>query len=242
MTRACEVAVTDAVAEAFPHLRIHLIAVADLRNTEPWPKTAAAFDDLEAQAASGAWEAASAEDARIASWHAAYRAFGTNPKRMRPSVEALQRRLSKSGRLPRILPAVDAYNFVSVRHGVPAGAFDLAALSDRVEVRFAVEGDGFTPLGEPGSREAPSVGEVVYAQGAEVLTRHWNHRDADVTKVDAGTTAAVFVLEAVSEEAYASVDAAAEELTERLSEGARVTGRAMLSASSRSVTLEKTSP
>jgi DNA/RNA-binding domain of Phe-tRNA-synthetase-like protein len=103
-----EFTVDQAVAEAFPQLRIHLIAVEGLRNGEDWPKAAAAMDEFESDAAEGNWAALDAEDPRIATWHAAYRSFGTNPKRMRPSVEALQRRLGKGGRLPRITPAVDA--------------------------------------------------------------------------------------------------------------------------------------
>jgi DNA/RNA-binding domain of Phe-tRNA-synthetase-like protein len=31
-----------------------------------------------------------------------------------------------------------------------------------------------------------------------VLTRHWNHRDSDTTKVDENSTSVVFVLERVS--------------------------------------------
>jgi hypothetical protein len=34
------------------------------------------------------------------SWHEAYRKFGTNPRRIRPSVDALHRRLASQGRLP----------------------------------------------------------------------------------------------------------------------------------------------
>jgi DNA/RNA-binding domain of Phe-tRNA-synthetase-like protein len=230
-----EFTVDQAVAEAFPQLRIHLIAVEGLRNGEDWPKAAAAMDELESDAAEGNWTALDAEDPRIATWHAAYRSFGTNPKRMRPSVEALQRRLGKGGRLPRITPAVDAYNLVSVRFGVPAGAFDLSKLEERVDIRFAGEGDAFTPLGEPEVREHPKPGEVVYAQGREVLTRHWNYRDADATKVTAETTSAVFVLDCVGAEVYGAVEAAAERLQEVLSEGSNVTDHKVIDAQDRSV-------
>ncbi len=237
-----EFTVADSVAEAFPQLRIHLIAAEGLRNGEDWPKAAAAMDELEADAAEGNWTALDAGDPRIATWHAAYRSFGTNPKRMRPSVEALQRRLGKGARLPRITPAVDAYNLVSVRFGVPAGAFDLSTLEDRIDIRHAVEGDAFTPLGEPEAREHPKPGEVVYAQGSEVLTRHWNYRDADATKVTAASTTAVFLLDSVGEEAHAAVDAAAERLKELLSEGATVVDHRVIDDGTRSVRLGAEGP
>jgi len=237
-----EFTIDPAVAEAFPQVRIHLIAVERLRNGEAWPKAAAALDELEADAAAGEWTALDAEDPRIATWHTAYRSFGTNPKRMRPSVEALQRRLAKGGRLPRITPAVDAYNSVSVRYGVPAGAFDLSALDPCVDIRRAVEGDAFTPLGEPEAREAPKPGEIVYAQGREVLTRHWNHRDADATKVTASTTEAVFILDCVSEAAHEAADAAADRLKELLSEGATVTDHRVVDADTRSARVGSEGP
>lgn len=233
--RTVEFTVSDGVAEAFPDVRIHLVAVRGLRNAEPWPKAAAGLDELEADAASGAWTALTKEDAPLASWHDAYRSFGTNPKRTRPSVEALQRRLDRQGRLPRISPAVDAYNLVSVRFGIPAGAFDLSALSSKVDIRYSAEGDGFTPLGEPDVRESPLEGEVVYAQGSEVLTRFWNYRDADATKVTGTTTTAVFVLDSVSAEAHRAADEAADALAQVLSEGAEVIGRKVIEKSSLSV-------
>jgi DNA/RNA-binding domain of Phe-tRNA-synthetase-like protein len=237
-----EFTIADGIAEAFPDVRIHLIAVSRLRNDEPWPKAAAALDELEADAAGGAWTACAADDPRIASWHAAYRSFGTNPKRTRPSVEALQRRLDRQGRLPRISPAVDAYNLVSVRFGVPAGAFDLGTLGERVDIRHAAEGDGFTPLGEPEARETPAAGEVVYAQGDEILTRHWNHRDAEATKVSEATTSAVFLLEAIVEDAHPAAAAAAESLEQLLSEGGTVADHRVIDAGARSARLsvEKT--
>jgi len=61
--------------------------------------------------------------------------------------------------------------------------------------------DVFTPLGEPDVTEKPNDGEVVYAQGDRVLCRHWNHRDADQTKVGEETRNIVFMLERISETA-----------------------------------------
>lgn len=114
------------------------------------------------------------------------------------AADALQRRLARQGRLPRINGAVNAYNAASVLFCVPAGAFDLDQLAARVDIRFATTQDRFTPLGEPDTVETPNVGEVVYAQGTDVLTRHWNHRDAHHTRVHETTRFAVFMLERVS--------------------------------------------
>lgn len=185
----------DAVADAFPDTLIALITATGLRGHEPWPDTLAVLEELEQRLAGGAWQPADETDPRIEAWHAAYRSFGTNPRRIRPSVDALGRRLAKKGTLPRINPAVDSYNAVSVHHGLPAGAFDLDHVTGDVLIRHADGTEAFTPLGEPDTVENPKPGEIIYADGAGVLTRHWNHRDAHRTRVTEDSTHVTFVLE-----------------------------------------------
>jgi DNA/RNA-binding domain of Phe-tRNA-synthetase-like protein len=183
------------VAEAFPDTLIALVTASGLRGREPWPHTATALEDLEQQLADGTWRPADETDPRIEAWHTAYRSFGTNPRRIRPSVDALGRRLAKKGTLPRINPAVDSYNAVSVRHGLPAGAFDLSRVAGDVAIRYADGTESFTPLGEPDTAEHPKPGEIIYADTTGVLTRHWNHRDAHRTRVTEDSTHVAFVLE-----------------------------------------------
>ncbi|OLZ68623.1 hypothetical protein AV521_21100 [Streptomyces sp. IMTB 2501] len=184
-----------AVADAFPDTLIALVTATGLRGREPWPHTATALEELEQQLADGTWRPADETDPRIEAWHGAYRAFGTNPRRIRPSVDALGRRLAKKGTLPRINPAVDSYNAVSVRHGLPAGAFDLDRVTGDVDIRYAHGAEPFTPLGEPDAVENPKPGEIIYADTTGVLTRHWNHRDAHRTRVTEDSTHVTFVLE-----------------------------------------------
>ncbi|MEU9982890.1 phenylalanine--tRNA ligase beta subunit-related protein [Streptomyces sp. NPDC050856] len=184
-----------AVVDAFPDTLIAVVTATGLRGHEPWPDTTAALAELERQLADGTWQPADEHDPRIEAWHTAYRSFGTNPRRVRPSVDALGRRLAKKGSLPRVNPAVDSYNAVSVRHGLPAGAFDLDHVTGDVEIRHADGTEEFTPLGEPGTIERPRPGEIVYADTTSVLTRHWNHRDAHRTRVTEDSTRVAFVLE-----------------------------------------------
>ncbi|UUU37409.1 phenylalanine--tRNA ligase beta subunit-related protein [Streptomyces sp. CA-210063] len=187
--------ITPAVADAFPDALIALVTATGLRGREPWPHTTTALEDLEQQLADGTWHPADETDPRIEAWHTAYRSFGTNPRRIRPSVDALGRRLAKKGTLPRITPAVDSYNAVSVRHGLPAGAFDLDRITGDVDIRYADGTESFTPLGEPDTVESPKPGEIIYADATSVLTRHWNHRDAHRTRVTEDSTHVAFVLE-----------------------------------------------
>jgi DNA/RNA-binding domain of Phe-tRNA-synthetase-like protein len=122
----------------------------------------------------------------IASWREMYRSFGTKPGDYRPSAEALVRRALKMGGLPTINTAVDAYNVVSVRHLIPMGGFDLDRVAGDIRLRFSPGGEEFTPLGSD-KTELTYVGEVVYADDERVLTRRWNYRDCDETKITTGT-------------------------------------------------------
>ncbi|WP_326613111.1 phenylalanine--tRNA ligase beta subunit-related protein [Streptomyces scopuliridis] len=187
--------IAPAVADAFPDTLIALVTATGLRGREPWPDTAAALEDLEQRLADGIWQPADETDPRIEAWHSAYRSFGTNPRRIRPSVDALGRRLAKKGALPRINPAVDSYNAVSVHHGLPAGAFDLDHVTGDIDIRHADGTESFTPLGEPDTVETPKPGEIIYADTTGVLTRHWNHRDAHRTRVTEDSTHIALVLE-----------------------------------------------
>lgn len=214
---ATELRVGAQVCAAFGGLRIAAVVAEGFAGQEPWPEVEAGLAALEQAAASGDAPPAAEDDPHIAAWHAAYRAFGTNPRRERPSVDALRRRLARSGRLPRINAAVDCYNLISVSHGVPAGAFDLDAVQGDITVRFAAGTEPFTPLGEPGVTERPRPGEVIYTDATSVLTRHWNHRDADRTKVTPGSSHIVFLLETTQAASFGpAVDAAAADLAGRL--------------------------
>jgi hypothetical protein len=94
------VTVASAVAAAFPNLRIDAVVAEGFSGREPWPEVAERLSRLEADAAAGRTLPVE-DDPHIASWRAAYRAFGTNPKRERPSIEALRRRLARSAVLTR---------------------------------------------------------------------------------------------------------------------------------------------
>lgn len=212
-----QLSVAGEVCAAFPGLRIDAVVADGFDGMEPWPEVEAGLAALEADAAAGNPVDSGDDDPHIASWHAAYRGFGANPKRERPSVDALRRRLARSGRLPRVNPAVDCYNLVSAASGVPAGAFDLWQVAGDITVRFAVGTEQFTPLGEPDTVQNPRPGEVVYTDAEGVLTRHWNHRDADRTKVTVASESIVFLLETTEANTFgAAVEAAAVELTNLL--------------------------
>jgi len=78
-----------------------------------------------------------------------YRRFGTDPTRMRPSSEALLRRIKKGGSLPRINSLVDVANAMSVELQVPVGLYDLAKVKgDELLIRLGRDGESYEGIGK----------------------------------------------------------------------------------------------
>ncbi len=76
-----------------------------------------------------------------------YRSFGQDPTKFRPSSEALWRRLKRGEEFPRIHPAVDAINFLSLINSIPYGLYDFSKLRGDVKVRTGRKGEGYEGIG-----------------------------------------------------------------------------------------------
>ncbi|HEV2477123.1 MAG TPA: phenylalanine--tRNA ligase beta subunit-related protein [Candidatus Dormibacteraeota bacterium] len=78
-----------------------------------------------------------------------YRRFGTDPTRMRPSSEALMRRIKKGEPLPRINSLVDVANAMSVQLQVPVGLYDLGKVKgDELVIRLGRDGESYDGIGK----------------------------------------------------------------------------------------------
>ena len=78
-----------------------------------------------------------------------YRRFGTDPTRMRPSSEALLRRMKKGESLPRINSLVDVANALSVQFQVPVGLYDLDKVrGEELVLRLGRDGEGYEGIGK----------------------------------------------------------------------------------------------
>lgn len=151
----------------------------------------------------------------IRSWREMYRSFGTRPGDYRPSAEALLRRVLKRRVLPCINTAVDAYNTLSVKHLIPMGGFDLDRTQGDLALRFSEGGENFLPLGAS-SPEETYRGEPVYADVVRILTRRWNHRDCDETKITLETRKLVMFVDGSGDIPRRNVEDALRELSSLL--------------------------
>ncbi len=168
-------------------------------------------ETAEAQAS----EADEQRNAHLEDWRAAFRAFGAKPKRTPCSAEALLKRTVRDGTLPRINPLVDAYNAVSIAHGVPIGGEDRALYSGAPHLTRALGDEPFDVMqdGVP-HVEHPNKGEVIWRDDLGVTCRRWNWRQGVRTRIMPGASDLWFLLEALEGLPDARLSEAAEQLGE----------------------------
>jgi DNA/RNA-binding domain of Phe-tRNA-synthetase-like protein len=68
---------------------------------------------------------------------------------MRPSSEALLRRVRRGDPLPRINSLVDVANVMSLRLQIPVGLYDLdRSQGEQLVIRLGAQGEGYTGIGK----------------------------------------------------------------------------------------------
>lgn len=126
---------------------------------------------------------------RLLAWKEAYVKFGTNPNKYTPSILFLTKQV-KAGKLIRsISPAVDAFNVISLKYLIPCGGDDIDAVDGDMTLGRAISDETFAPLFKPTETEHPEPGEIIYVNrnSKRVMCRRWNWRNADFSKLTAGT-------------------------------------------------------
>jgi DNA/RNA-binding domain of Phe-tRNA-synthetase-like protein len=127
----------------------------------------------------------------------AYRKFfwqiGIDPTKVRPSGEALIRRVLQGKPLPTINTLVDAYNLASMKTGIAIGVFDSAKFSTTVlKMRFASKDELFYGIGMADAKSLAGI-EIVIVDGDRIIAIY-PYRDADYTKVTESTKEAIALI------------------------------------------------
>lgn len=187
------------VFDRFPGLRLSVALAESIDNRAPRPELTAAWREAWAAAGQSATPYGSPQaHPRVAPWRQRFRAMGVSGKEFPSSVEALLRRAMKGGEPFSVNPLVDFYNTVSLSHTAPAGGFDLAHIAGPIELRLTRLGDRFNPLGG-GPVEDLAPGEVAYADGSTVLTRHFVWRQSAEAALTPDTRSVFLVAEVLGE-------------------------------------------
>jgi DNA/RNA-binding domain of Phe-tRNA-synthetase-like protein len=212
-----DVVVDPAIHAAHPDY-VALVLVADGVANGP--------SDLDSEARLVAAEAAvrasglerAADHPHIASWRAAFSAFGSKPSKYPSSAEALIGRVLKGGELPRVNALVDLYNSVSVARVVPLGGEDADRLEGALRLTVAQGGEPFDPRGDGSEVEAVPAREVVWRDDRAVTCRRWNWRQGRRTQLTEATTRAFFVFDRLDGLPIADLHGAVDDLSHLLTQ------------------------
>ncbi len=208
-------AVEPAVTDLRPDYTALVIVAEGLRPGPTDQATDALLSSAEAAARAVLAGRDPSELESVAAWRAAYQSFGAKPKRTRPSVEALLRRVE--GGLPRIDRLTDIYNAMSVQHLVPIGGEDLASYRGPARLVRAAGDEPFDTNrdGQPVT-EHPAPGEVVWRDDAGVTCRCWNWRQCVRTRITGSTVSAVFIVDGLAALGADGLQAAGQDLAGHL--------------------------
>ena len=186
------------VLERFPNMRIAAVVVTGIDNSVARPDIERRWREIWEQTPrrmSGLTNAHSHH--RVSPWRTQMTSLGISPKRYPVAIESILRRAMKGGEPFIINPLVNWYNSVSLDNVLPAGAFDADALvadGGVLELRLTRDGDRFRVLGAAES-EPVAAGEVGYAVGDIVLTRHLAWRQSVEAMVTPDTRSVIVISE-----------------------------------------------
>lgn len=126
----------------------------------------------------------------------AYRDFfwriGIDPTKMRPSSEALVRRVLLGREFPRINPLVDLYNLASVKTGVTIAAYDDLKVLPPLSLTWSRRGERFKGIGM--EKEIILEGREVVLRDEAAILSIYPYRDSEHSKTDSTTRSAIIVM------------------------------------------------
>lgn len=186
------ISISEEVAVACPEL--HILAIrCEVENTE---SNEALWREI-AQEEESIRRTSQIEDINkwlpIRATRQAYKAFGKDPNRYRPSAEALRRRILRALPLYRIDTLVDIVNLVSIRSGYSIGGFDMDKITGDLILGVGREGENYQGIGR-GSLNIhglPVYRDAVGGVGTPTS-------DEERTKIDSNTTHVLMIINGYS--------------------------------------------
>ncbi|MHA1340287.1 MAG: B3/B4 domain-containing protein [Promethearchaeota archaeon] len=104
-----------------------------------------------------------------------------DPTKIRPSGEALIRRVLQGKKLPTINRFVDAYNWASAVSKIPIGAYDMDKFEGNITLRKANKGEEFLAIGN--KKITLKGNELITCDEIGTILSQFPYRDADKTKI-----------------------------------------------------------
>jgi DNA/RNA-binding domain of Phe-tRNA-synthetase-like protein len=183
------------IFDRFPNMCLAVVVAHGIDNQADRPEIEERWQETWADAAAKAAAYGNAQShPHVQLWRERFREQGISGKQFPSSIEALLRRALKGNAPIYINPLVDFYNTISSRHIVPAGGFDLDQIHGPLELRLSHSGDTFMALDEDLPQAVPP-GEIAYADGQTILTRHFVWRQAKTGLITQSTRSVFLVSE-----------------------------------------------
>src|SRR5579862_614213 len=155
-----------------------------------------------------------ATDPTLQGFRRLHEAFGVSNRRNIAAPENLLRLLLKTGALPRINPAVDLYNLVSVKTRLSLGAHDVARFVGDIHLRLTDGTEEFWPLGAP-EPKGIAPGEYAYIDtGSNDVICRLEVRQGEKTRVTPDTTECFYIVQGNAFTPVSTIKAATELLME----------------------------
>ncbi|MCR4335251.1 MAG: lysine--tRNA ligase [archaeon] len=189
--------ISKEIRKQFPALRIGVVIAEKIDNSKKSNEALSLLrlQEKKTKEVLEGKELASIENLKL--WRDAYSSFGGKPKKNKPSIEALVRRVVKGEELPAINSIVDLYNYISIKYLLPVGGDDLEKTEGKIMLCIAKGNEKFVMLGSS-ENDPPKEGEIIYKDEKEVLCRRWNWRECDKSKLTEQTKKAVIYIESLN--------------------------------------------
>lgn len=187
-----QVSISEEVAALCPDLQV-LVISCEVTNTESdpllWEEIARTEEELRA----------TCRLEEINKWlpikatRQAYKRFGKDPNRYRPSSEALRRRILRGLPLYKIDTLVDIINLISIRSGYSIGGFDADKIQGNLVLGIGKEGEPYQGIGRG---ELNIAGLPVYRDAVGGVGTPTS--DEERTKIDRNTRHLLMIINGYS--------------------------------------------
>ena len=124
--------------------------------------------------------------------------FKIDPTKLRPSGEALIRRILLGKDLYLISNLVDCFNLVSIQTGLSIGAHDMEKLSGDMIIRKARKNEKFMAIGSKGEMIL-SGNELVVSDSEKILDLAYSTSSCELTKITSKTKKVILTVYAPKE-------------------------------------------
>jgi DNA/RNA-binding domain of Phe-tRNA-synthetase-like protein len=139
--------VSSEILNSYPNVRIGIVVATGIKNQGQNKELLDMLKSTQEDIKSNFSLHSISENETISRWRSIYSSFKSKPSDYRCSIEALIRSVLNGREIRHINNLVDIYNFISLKHTIPAGGEDLDKINGDLFLMFSNGEENFIPLG-----------------------------------------------------------------------------------------------